>query len=139
MSSAGLPVICSVAVLPVSLTVAGDGLQDQGGAIGEGACWHIDKIEPELAVWLLVELVEDERVLEADLPGGGRLDEALVADEEGRRLVRALREHLADLSREQARRGEAEVAAQGQGACRRTVEEDSGVPGYRRHGVLALP
>jgi hypothetical protein len=55
-----------------------DGLQYQRDAVGERACGYIDGLEPEAAICLLVELLEDERVLEADPPGGGGLNEALV-------------------------------------------------------------
>jgi len=115
-----------------------DGLPDQRDAAGERACWHLDELEPEFAVCLLVESLEGERVPEADLPGWSGLHEALVADEEGQRLVCPLRDYPADFPVEQAGSGEAQVAAEGQGAGRRAVEEDGDVPGLPG-GFLPLP
>jgi hypothetical protein len=85
-----------------------------------------------------VESLEDERVLKADLPGCGGLHEALVADEEDHRLVCSLRGYPADLFVEQARSGESQVAAEGQGAYRRPIEEDGGALGCPGR-VLPLP
>jgi hypothetical protein len=58
-------------------------LPDQCGAVEQRARGHVEELEPEVAVGLLVELLEGERVLEADPPGRGGLDEALVADVSG--------------------------------------------------------
>lgn len=85
-----------------------------------------------------MESLEGQRVLEADLPGWGGLHEALVEDEEGQRLVCPLRDYPADFRAEQAGGGEAQVAAEGQGAGRRAVEEDGGAPGFP-DGFLPLP
>jgi hypothetical protein len=95
-----------------------DGLLDQCDAVGQRTCGHLDELEPEVAVGLFVELPEDERVLEADPPGGGGLNEALVADEEDRRLVHTLRHDSIDFTGKQVRRCEAQVAAQNQSAHR---------------------
>jgi hypothetical protein len=59
-----------------------DGLQNQRDAVSEGARGHIDGLEPEVAIGLLMHLLEHERLLEADPPGGGGRNEALVTDEE---------------------------------------------------------
>src|SRR5215472_15117505 len=65
-------------------------LLDQLDATGERSRGHVDELESEVAVGLLVDLLEGERVVQGDPPGRGRLDEALAADEEGRRLVAAI-------------------------------------------------
>jgi hypothetical protein len=93
-------------------------LPDQCGAVEQRARGHVEELEPEVAVGLLVELLEGERVLEADPPGRGGLDEALVADEEDRRLVRAFRDGAIDLTGEPSRGAETQIAAQSQGAHR---------------------
>jgi hypothetical protein len=95
-----------------------DGLPDQCDAVGQRASGHLDELEPQVAIRLFVKLLEDQRVLEADSPGGGGLNEALVADEEDRRLVRALRHDSIDLTGKQGRCGQAQVAAQGERAQR---------------------
>src|ERR1700683_3380119 len=93
-----------------------DRFPDQRDAVGQRASWHLDELEPKVAVYLLVEAFEDQRILEADLPGWRGLHGALVADEEHRRLVDPRRDHSADLSVKQPGHGEAQVSAQGQGA-----------------------
>lgn len=95
-----------------------DGLLDECDALGQWTRRYLDELEPEVAVQLFVELLEDERVLEADPPGRGGLDKALVADEEDRCLVHALRHDSLDLPCQQVRRCEAKVVAQSQNAHR---------------------
>ena len=59
-----------------------------------------------------MQLLEGEGVLQADPPGSGGLDEALVADEEDRLLVDAFSDDPVDLPEENRRRRETQVAAQ---------------------------
>jgi hypothetical protein len=75
-----------------------DRLPDQRDAVSQRAGWHLGQLEPQVPVYLVVEPLEGERVLEADLPGCGGLHEALVADEEDHGLVDPRRDHPADFS-----------------------------------------
>ncbi len=47
-------------------------------SVGHRTCGKPRRVEPEVAVGLFVELLEDERVLEADPPGGSGLNETLL-------------------------------------------------------------
>ena len=60
---------------------------DERDPVGERARGHVHQPEAEVAVGLLVDPFEGERVGEADPPGGGGLDEALVPDEEHMRRM----------------------------------------------------
>jgi hypothetical protein len=72
-------------------------LPDQRDAVGQRTRRHLDQLEPEVAVHLLVETLEDERVRKADLTGSRGLHEALITNEEDHRLVGPLGDHPPDL------------------------------------------
>src|SRR6185437_4628164 len=102
---------------------------DARDALGERARGDVGDLEAEVAVGPLVDALEDERVGEADPPGGGGRYETLVPDEEDGLRVAAVRYGTVDLAGERPRRVQAGVTAQCQRAHRRTVEEyDLAVP-----------
>jgi hypothetical protein len=70
-----------------------------------------------------VDLFEAQRVREADAAGRGGLDRAQVADEEDRPLVHLAGPQPVDLVEQSRRRRQLGVAAQGERADRRAVEE----------------
>src|SRR5215469_10799357 len=92
-----------------------------------------------------MKLLEGERFGEADTPGGGGLDEALVADEEDRRLVGALGDDPVHFLAERRRVREAQETAQGQRARAMTSLAASSTTGcpkvssMRRMAVFPAP
>jgi hypothetical protein len=56
---------------PVGSGELGDRLLDQRGPVSYRAGGHLNEVEPQVAIDLLVQLLEDEGVLETDPRGGG--------------------------------------------------------------------
>src|SRR4029453_1884046 len=100
-----------------------EGPLDECDAVTEWTGRYVDESEPELTVGLLMDSLELQGILEGDPPGRGPLDEALMADEEDGLLVDAPSQDSVDLLGQQAGGRKPQVAAQGQGAHGRAVEE----------------
>ena len=99
---------------------------------------YVDEFEPQLTIGLLMDSLELQSILEGDPPGRGPLNEPLMADEEDGRLVDAHSLDSVDFLGQQARWRKPQVAAQGQRAHWRAIEEHC--LGFRHsHVRLAVP
>jgi hypothetical protein len=76
---------------------------DQVGTVGEWTGRDLDELETHLAVGILVQLLEDERVFVADSAGRRGPDRALVAEEEHGWGVNAVRGDAGEFGAEQGR------------------------------------